>query len=58
MEHLFTAKIKEILQNNFEKNADDIFEKANSFSTSTKKLVQQKEVQKQEVVLQIFMLFM
>lgn len=28
MEHLFTANIKEILQKNFNKNADDIFEKS------------------------------
>jgi hypothetical protein len=28
MEHTFTANIKEILQHNFDKNADDIFEKS------------------------------
>ena len=28
MEHIFTANIKEVLQKNFDKNADDIFEKS------------------------------
>lgn len=28
MEHIFTANIKEVLQHNFDKNADDIFEKS------------------------------
>jgi len=28
MEHIFTTNIKEVLQSNFEKNADDIFEKS------------------------------
>ena len=34
MEHIFTVNIKEVLSRIFgNKNADDIFEKANSFNT-------------------------
>lgn len=37
MEHIFTDKIKEVLRNNFDKNADDVFEKSQLIQYINKK---------------------